>query len=1460
MLYQGNRAVLTGSGPYVKKSLSIGRGAFAARIGFLRLVASLWVVFSSLFLVSADAFAQGETATITASAEEGFGRIVITFPDRTLLPDYDALVTAGVLRIAFPNGINAAVDEIPAELSDYISVARRDPDGAALRFALKQPVNVNSMEAGEKLFIDLLPRSWQGLPPPLPEDVVADLAKRAEKALRRLRELERDREEQIVEEAQVDLRVGEHPTFTRLVFDWSVPFDSAFVRRADRVEVQFDREATLDLARMLINPPLGLYGARSEIRDAGLFVELAIDPASDVRAFREGSSYVVDVTPTELQERAEKNSLLRDVDEVYADPILQQSEGEDRVVALGVRPEERPSLMPVSPQPQPVPETTPTPTPAVAPAAGPMNLTPSVFRPQTNPAPAPTPVPAQQTAMSEALGQVDDPIAAVLAQADEVAMAAKAFGLSEEPLVSLSAPVPEGSGPTPQRPFIDDEPLEEKPNHPSAKPARDLEPVGELNPRPAGELTPKGKPSPVAEESPSEDAVPEQVDPAPAEPETAPQKEQVSQETTPDPGTEPSSIAVEEPQPAEPEAVEQTSEAAEEAVSPPTAQDVDQRSDSAEEVAPPAQGTAQETSAVNLPTAPASEAQPTEAETETAKAPASPLPRIIPINQDTPAPKRDEAPAVPNAEEVPAYAQEAAPPLVAVEVRRVGNSAQVHLPFGFEVPAAMFRRGRFHWLIFDSNVPIDDRALRVALDPYIHGLSNEDHGDYQVIRMRLKRSTLASFSAEKDRWVLSVGPSVTEPSAPLQVERNVQGDGEAVLRVAVGQGAALHEIRDPDVGDVIYAVTVKGPARGLIKPHRYTQLQFLQSLQGVAVTLYADGVNVEVSGEDVLITRDDGLAVSSEDLWRALDRDTPIKDPTQPGLIEFSNFTKPDVNRYRGQLRDFEAAVALADPEAVKGPRLDMARFYLAYGFAEEALGLLELSKDQDPTVATDATFNVMMGAAQMMAHRPRAAKEYLESPELTRSPDAAVWKTLADVSLEDWPSSLLNLETAGDVIDSYPESIQIDFNLAAAQAHVELEDFGSAAAYLAQIEPSATNREQSALYDLLRGRIADASGRTQEAIEAFEYVMENFEGPEAAEAQYRNIALKYRDGYLGEQEAIDELANLSTIWRGDETELRTLDLLAVLQAKEGAYRDAFAAMHQAILSDPDSEITRNLQMQMGDVFTDLFLREGADKLDAIEALAIFYDFRELLPVGREGDQMVRYMADRMIDLDLLDQAARVLRHQIDHRLKGAAKAQIAADLSVVYLLDRQPEQALRVLSQTRQAQLPATLQRQRNLVEARALTESGRPDLALELVRNMSGVDVDRLRADTLWAAESWQKAAEQIEKMHAGRWADAFPLDEQEQTDILRAAIGYSLSSDSLGLDRLRQKYSEKMSSSPNAAAFEVVTRPVDERGVEFLDVSRSIAATDSLDAFLDEYRRQYLTAGALSPSLSENAGSSL
>ena len=132
----------------------------------------------------------------------------------------------------------------------------------------------------------------------------------------------------------------------------------------------------------------------------------------------------------------------------------------------------------------------------------------------------------------------------------------------------------------------------------------------------------------------------------------------------------------------------------------------------------------------------------------------------------------------------------------------------------------------------------------------------------------------------------------------------------------------------------------------------------------------------------------------------------------------------------------------------------------------------------------------------------------------------------------------------------------------------------------------------------------------------------------------------------------------------------------------------------------------------------------------------------------------------------------------------------------MVYLTNRKPDRAIAALRSTRIADLSGELRQQRLLLEARAQSDVGRHDLALDIISNITGREAIRLRSDIYWAARRWRQSAEQIELYYADRWRDFKPLNAAEKSDVIRAVVGYSLAEDAIGLARFREKYVPLMS----------------------------------------------------------------
>src|SRR5205814_3104827 len=283
------------------------------------------------------------------------------------------------------------------------------------------------------------------------------------------------------------------------------------------------------------------------------------------------------------------------------------------------------------------------------------------------------------------------------------------------------------------------------------------------------------------------------------------------------------------------------------------------------------------------------------------------------------------------------------------------------------------------------------------------------------------------------------------------------------------------------------------------------------------------------------------------------------------------------------------------------------------------------------------------------------------------------------------------------------------------------------------------------------------------------------------------------------------------------------------IYADIGRYTESFAAVRIANRLSPNSEIARQGQDAASALFAQLFLGQKGDDLPPIDALGMFYEYRELTPIGRRGDEMIRRLEDRLVAVDLLDQASELLQYQIDKRLEGAARAQVAARLAMVYLTSRKPDRAISALRTTRIADLSGELRQQRLLLEARAQSDVGRHDLALDIVSNIGGREAIRLRSDIYWASRQWREAAEQIELYYADRWRDFKPLNPAEKGDVIRAVVGYALAEDAIGMARFREKYAPLMSGEADRFAFESASKPGAVSSSEFSQIYKLAVSVD-------------------------------
>ncbi|MEH6497220.1 MAG: tetratricopeptide repeat protein, partial [Pseudomonas marincola] len=431
------------------------------------------------------------------------------------------------------------------------------------------------------------------------------------------------------------------------------------------------------------------------------------------------------------------------------------------------------------------------------------------------------------------------------------------------------------------------------------------------------------------------------------------------------------------------------------------------------------------------------------------------------------------------------------------------------------------------------------------------------------------------------------------------------------------------------------------------------------------------------------------------------------------------------------------------------------------------------------------------------------------------------------------------------DAFGVYNPDLKNEFNLLQAEAALEDYDIELATTALEGIRTSleeGTNPEVAARREYLEGIAALRSGDINRAIAKFDQAIALDVRPIAVRARYEKINAELAQKIITPEEAVEAFQKTTFAWRGDDLELNILKRIGDLHIANGKIREGMQVFRNIVMTFPKVKLARDIAREMSDMFDQLFLEGAAEKLPPIKALALYYEYRELTPLGKKGDKMIRNLADRLIKVDLLEQAAQLLDHQVNFRLKGELKALTGTKLAVIHLWNDEPKQSLSILYKTRWRALPDKVKKERLYIQARANADLSNFDEALSLIEDDKSKIADQLRADIYWKSKKWPKAINALEKLMRQSGADkAKKLSPVDRQRLMQIAVARSLANDQDGIATMRQKFRKKLVDTPDLDAFDLITDNSDGSETNFRERSTAIAKISQLESFMTGYREQ-------------------
>lgn len=217
-----------------------------------------------------------------------FGRIVFDWRKPV---KFTAKIVGSQLRINFNRPLKSEFAKAAKSLAPYLSELEIGPTGHTISANLKGYFSLRSFSNENAVVIDLTPE----------ESAQASADEDPDAWLKRT--------------PKIPVRAGKHPTFGRLVFDWSGEVGYDIQRDGDVVRMRFDRPARVDVSRLSSTLPGRVSAASAETTKSAVRVGLIIPQTAKIRHFRDGTKIALDIIAPEPREEAKHSSNERQIAE-----------------------------------------------------------------------------------------------------------------------------------------------------------------------------------------------------------------------------------------------------------------------------------------------------------------------------------------------------------------------------------------------------------------------------------------------------------------------------------------------------------------------------------------------------------------------------------------------------------------------------------------------------------------------------------------------------------------------------------------------------------------------------------------------------------------------------------------------------------------------------------------------------------------------------------------------------------------------------------------------------------------------------------------------------------------------------------------------------------------------------------------------------------------------------------------
>ncbi len=783
-----------------------------------------------------------------------------------------------------------------------------------------------------------------------------------------------------------------------------------------------------------------------------------------------------------------------------------------------------------------------------------------------------------------------------------------------------------------------------------------------------------------------------------------------------------------------------------------------------------------------------------------------------------------------------------------VTVEQTATELSLGFPFGQPGGAAVWSRAGFLWLAFDVRANLNLDTVRQEAAQIIGVVEQVESPYATIVRMTIPPGIgLYTTQSDAGDWRVTMQQGIMQPVEKLGPSIELDEQTRARLIVPLDDVGPIIPIDDPEVGDTLRVTTTTQSGYGIEVSLRYPEFEVLPSVQGVVVAPMNDSVQVagRDDGRGVIVTAEDGLNISPEGA-RLLASATGVRAGTGDGreglIFELEEWRRGGLDNYNRTIRDLRQSIADSGDEHRNKARLDLAQYYLANGLGPEADAVISTMEHDDPLIAQRLQFRALKAAVKFLNRDYEEAERLLEDERLREIPEMQLWRAVTLAARGRPNEGARDLLESVHILDYYPpELLSRIVPIATEQALI----VGNPEAGMDMIEKMLVTPglSESKIMDIqyLKGVFEEEAGELEQAVATWDQVAEGENRKARAHAIFDRTELLMRLERLTVEDAIEQLQKLRFAWRGDAFEMALLKRIGELQIENKDFREGLNTLRQVAIFFPNMPVAKEATDMMHETFENLYLGDEINNISAIKAVALYDEFRELTPAGEKGDELIRRLADRMVDVELFERAEDLLEHQVDFRLSGVEKARVGARLALVYLLDSKPEDTIRVIEETEVPDLSEELATQRRHLRARALLDTDRGAEAVASLEGDYSRNAELLRIDHYRSTRDYMSAAETFQRLVGEEPFDGDGISDERGRYMLNWAVNLAMAGQERTLNMLKRRYGEIMAQSPYAEAFSLITSSPTQGLIDYRTLADRVDEVEDFQGFLATYRDQ-------------------